>query len=203
MKETGWKDIVELIGIVAIVASLIFVGLQLKQSHEIASSQIYQERTSTTVAAAIAVATNPLMTSLIAKAESGQSDAITAEELVAADFHITATAMLWDNSHYQHTKGYIDADGWARIRNDIKSSLRNPLIRQRISEVIEGGNARPQVAEVYKQVMRELDEENKDHSSKDQPSCRVIVIFRKLHLPALVALSAFGRKATLFSMIFS
>lgn len=36
MKHTSWKDIAELIGIAAIVVSLIFVGLQLRQEQEIA-----------------------------------------------------------------------------------------------------------------------------------------------------------------------
>ncbi len=38
MKPVVWKDVLELIGIAAIVASLIFVGLQLKQSQDIALS---------------------------------------------------------------------------------------------------------------------------------------------------------------------
>ena len=36
MNKTNWKDIAELIGISAIVASLVFVGFQLKQSQDIA-----------------------------------------------------------------------------------------------------------------------------------------------------------------------
>jgi len=43
LKPTNWKDIAELIGITAIVASLIFVGLQLKQSQEIAMAAQYAE----------------------------------------------------------------------------------------------------------------------------------------------------------------
>lgn len=38
MKSNNWKDIAELIGIAAIVASLIFVGLQMRQSQSIAMS---------------------------------------------------------------------------------------------------------------------------------------------------------------------
>jgi len=41
MKAGYWKDIVELIGIGAIVASLIFVGLQLQQEQEIAIVDTY------------------------------------------------------------------------------------------------------------------------------------------------------------------
>ena len=39
MKKTDWKGTAELIGIVAIVASLIFVGLQLRQDQKIAEAQ--------------------------------------------------------------------------------------------------------------------------------------------------------------------
>ena len=38
MNTTSWKDIVELIGIAAIVASLIFVGLEMRQARDIAMS---------------------------------------------------------------------------------------------------------------------------------------------------------------------
>jgi len=43
MRMTNWKVTAELIGIAAIVASLIFVGLQLRQDQEIAVSQIYAD----------------------------------------------------------------------------------------------------------------------------------------------------------------
>ncbi len=39
MKNSSWKDYAEIIGIAAIVASLIFVGLQMRQDQEIAQAQ--------------------------------------------------------------------------------------------------------------------------------------------------------------------
>jgi hypothetical protein len=36
MKSSNWKDIAELVGISAIVASLIFVGMQMEQSQRLA-----------------------------------------------------------------------------------------------------------------------------------------------------------------------
>ena len=39
MKSIGWKDGAELVGIVAIVASLVFVGLEMRQSQQIALSE--------------------------------------------------------------------------------------------------------------------------------------------------------------------
>ena len=41
MKTTNWKDIAELVGIAAIVASLIFVGVQLKQDRSIAQGAAF------------------------------------------------------------------------------------------------------------------------------------------------------------------
>ena len=48
MKFAEWKDVAELVGIAAIIASLLFVGLQLKQSHEIALATQYQSRAEAT-----------------------------------------------------------------------------------------------------------------------------------------------------------
>ena len=45
MKKTNWRNAAELIGIAAIVASLIFVGLQLKQSDEIALAEALENVT--------------------------------------------------------------------------------------------------------------------------------------------------------------
>jgi hypothetical protein len=39
MKPAGWKDIAELIGIVAIVASLLFVGMELQQQQRMAVNE--------------------------------------------------------------------------------------------------------------------------------------------------------------------
>ncbi len=44
MKRADWKEIVGLVGIAAVVASLIFVGLQVKQLREVTVPNQYQER---------------------------------------------------------------------------------------------------------------------------------------------------------------
>ena len=45
MKSLDWKTYAELIGVAAIVPSLIFVGLELRQSQRIALAAQYQART--------------------------------------------------------------------------------------------------------------------------------------------------------------
>jgi hypothetical protein len=50
MTSTNWKAIAELIGIFAIVASLIFVGLQIQQDRRVASGQVNMATLETIVA---------------------------------------------------------------------------------------------------------------------------------------------------------
>ena len=49
MRTSNWKDVAELIGITAIVGSLIFVGFQMRQDKLIAEAQIYADRDDTTI----------------------------------------------------------------------------------------------------------------------------------------------------------
>ena len=41
--DISWKEIAEAVGILAIVASLVFVGLQLRQEHNIANAELQNE----------------------------------------------------------------------------------------------------------------------------------------------------------------
>jgi hypothetical protein len=44
MKFKEWNEIAELVGIAAIVASLVFVGLQMRQDHVFARSELGSDR---------------------------------------------------------------------------------------------------------------------------------------------------------------
>ena len=56
LKPTNWKDIAELFGIAAIVASLVFVGIQLNQDREVALSEVAQFSAATYAELQIAMA---------------------------------------------------------------------------------------------------------------------------------------------------
>ncbi len=49
MPNTRWKDIAELIGIAAIVASLLFVGLQMQQDRNLTQAQILSDQDDTQI----------------------------------------------------------------------------------------------------------------------------------------------------------
>lgn len=113
MKFEQWKDIGELAGLAAIIASLIFVGMQLKQSQDIALATQYQARAEATMALAIAhmeANTTPRIPQL----RKHVSESISAVD-------INSYLWLWiqmDNHYYQYKKGFLDEASWqAQLRN--------------------------------------------------------------------------------------
>ena len=102
MDSAKLNDWMQVLGIFALVASLIFVGLQMQQSHEIASSQTQQARTDATVEMIVSSAENPYFVSALAKYQTGHPESVTPEEYAALSQ--MAVAILWqmENGHYQN-----------------------------------------------------------------------------------------------------
>jgi hypothetical protein len=113
MKSSNWKDIAELIGIAAIVASLVFVGLQLQQSHAIALATQYQARSEATQNLHLAsieadhLAPIPALQNGVGEKFSGRD--------------INVFLWLWiqyDNHFYQYESGFLEESAWqAQLRN--------------------------------------------------------------------------------------
>jgi len=137
MKMTDWKDTAELIGIAAIVASLIFVGLQMKQSQEIAAAAQYQERASFALEVYVNQTNNQM--ALESHGESAQRDFLTAatphglddwaEGLSTSEigYHIVDSYILItlvDNLFFQFESGFLDEESWTAYRARLKALLR-------------------------------------------------------------------------------
>jgi hypothetical protein len=154
MQSSRWRNIAEAVGIAAIVASLIFVGLQMKQSHEIALSAAYQSRTETLVDFLTASATDEVVRSAMAKNFSGVND-FTPDERFAAEMMARAGIALMQNSHYQYAQGYLDEEHWRSIRMLIKQQLQMSITR----ELLLHENIRPSFRLIVEEVDRELSAE--------------------------------------------
>jgi len=90
------KEIVELVAVFSIVASLIFVGLQMKQDQEIALSAAYQARTDTLVEFLTASASDEVIRSAMLKDFNGITE-MTSEERFAARMMSRAGVELMQN----------------------------------------------------------------------------------------------------------
>ena len=106
MDSAKLNDWMQVIGIFAVVASLIFVGLQMKQEQDIAIASQYQERAQATMEMYLAL--------LQAHQGSSDDDAGLYSQLSApqrtAIVHWGLTA--FDNHHFQYTSGYLTKDSW-------------------------------------------------------------------------------------------
>jgi hypothetical protein len=70
MKSASWKDVTELVAIIAILASLVFVGLQLSQAEVIARSEINFAILDTQIEVSNAISAHP---DVWAKGNSGEN----------------------------------------------------------------------------------------------------------------------------------
>jgi hypothetical protein len=119
------NDWMQVIGIFALVASLLFVGLQMKQSQEIALAAQYQARAE--------AAQNMFMT----MQESGISmrsiqkplNEKTPEELAAA-YNVAVWGWTqYDNHYYQYNAGFLDDEAWDGLSLRIRDLYNNCDLR--------------------------------------------------------------------------
>jgi len=125
LKVASWKNIAELIGITAIVASLVFVGLQLKQSQDIAIAAQYHERAALAVENFHAMAELGLSRNIIRQCTDEPIDVHTAEEIGAECIIAHAYLAMADNHLYQYESGFMDESAWQAQRRLFKTILNN------------------------------------------------------------------------------
>jgi hypothetical protein len=159
MDSAKLNDWLQVVGIFALVASLIFVGLQMRQDHEIALSGIYQARAQMTIDINLASTDPAAFVSATAKIYAGEIDKITPEELVTLEYNLAASMVLVENNHYQYESGYLPESHWTRSRRDLYCFFSLPLHRT----LLAGWEFRPGFQQV-------LDEEM-DRAVNDPSDC--------------------------------
>ena len=131
MKSSNWKDVAEIVGIAAIVASLLFVGLELRQSQAIALSEAYQQRAAIEISNASAIASVPGYLSGLAKLYEGASSVdLTTIEHIAHEHNLAAALGIWENDYYQYEHGFLPEDHWDKTYGNMVCDFSLPLYRE-------------------------------------------------------------------------
>lgn len=119
-----FNDWLQIVGLFGVIASLLFVGMELRQAKEIAMSAANQARTDTTMQLVTEMATDPFLRSATLKyqniIDAPQSD----EEAFASRLMAYVTLIMYENIHQQFLQGFITEDRWLATRNTLKSGLR-------------------------------------------------------------------------------
>ena len=125
-KINEWLQVVGMFGV---IASLVFVGLQLNQTQQIALSSTYQARTAATVESLIAAIGSPEFLSASAKVYSNKSDELTMQEAVAWEYSLGADMTLFENNHQQYEMGFLSEEHRQRSVAELKCKFELPLNR--------------------------------------------------------------------------
>lgn len=114
MAKADWKETVELIGILAIVASLIALVLELRQTQSALLAATYQARAFDAIAEERAVADSEFLLPVLitsAYGEDKEAVAILGDADRARLIHFLRSRMIdRNNEHYQYQNGFLDAD---------------------------------------------------------------------------------------------
>lgn len=169
MKQSNWKDIAELVGIAAIVASLVFVGLQMRQSQEIAIAAQYHNR------AALAIEANNTQIEsgdlrawglLSGKARDGDLAThfaeLTTEQWGRVFLFGMNTSLQMDNHYFQYQSGFMDEEVWQGHRAMLKVLLSNPNFPVSIALSTNRVSYRASFLELCDQLISEVKAEAAD-----------------------------------------
>lgn len=157
MDTTKLNDWLQVIGIFAVFASLIFVGLEMRQAHKISLSQAYQSRTSAAAEWNSALAANPSALSALRKSSGGQDSDLTNEEYDALYRSLLGVIYLYDNAHYQYQEGFVTEGFWASTRASLKNLMKNPVANAVFVERLDA-SMRPEFRSVVISILTELEE---------------------------------------------
>ena len=133
-KKASWKDIAELVGIAAIVASLIFVGLQMKQSQEIAIAAQYHERAAMAIDNFNAELESGRLLPFFARVNGyvATSDE-DIEQFAAMGLWQAKFLLIMDNNYFQYQSGFVEESSWQSHRASLKRALgKSSRLRRRV-----------------------------------------------------------------------
>jgi hypothetical protein len=129
MDTTKLNDWMQVVGIFAVVVSLLFVGFEMRQAHEISLSQAYQSRSSAAVEWNSAFAANAAALTAYRKSADGAANEISAEEYEALRRTMLGLFLLYDNAHYQYQQGFVSEEFWLMTRGSLKGLMMNSVTK--------------------------------------------------------------------------
>ena len=133
-RARAYRGVVEVIGLLGVIGSLVFVGLEVHQNtiatkaaNDMALANQYQNMD-------LAQASSPSLSHALIVAEAGDKTA-TPEDITQARGLYRAVMDTWSNAYRQHLNGTLDSKLWDSIVHEI-SSYRPNLPAGTVSEMI-------------------------------------------------------------------
>lgn len=109
----NWRNIndwLQVVGTFGVVLSLIFVGVQMRQTQKIAAAEIYQARATLKVYNFALETSSPVMQEALRKAWA--EEALSENETRNVGLFYYAWLSYWENNYYQHKVGMMSPEQW-------------------------------------------------------------------------------------------
>ena len=129
MKTTNWKDIAELIGIASIVASLIFVGFQMRQNHEIALVTLYQMRADAARDVMIGMLESDDLRDAFEKYEIGEEPPDFGD-VYSVQTYMNILLNHFENAHFLYLRGFLTEEHWQSDVANLTGTLGQSVTRE-------------------------------------------------------------------------
>jgi len=173
------KEIVEIVGIFGVVASLVFVGMQLMLDRKVALAEQYIDRAESAKAdRRVALESEYLMRYyeelwalgwrpsfwdedwvLAHRVEEGT---ISVRSVLAAMIEDQLAIIGYDSVYFQYQQGLLDEEMW----NELRSSMKRGMARDELKREVYKRRARITIRPVVEEVLREIESES-DSANQD------------------------------------
>ena len=118
----------EIVGATAVVATLVYLAVQIRNSTRIARSATRQSIAETAMAMGTdLVADRDLATALLADLKNQEVDEVDWTRLMARNY---VGMRHYENIHYQYLSGMLEEDEWQGFRRNLKSILKWRSMRE-------------------------------------------------------------------------
>ncbi len=122
MNSESLNNWLQLLASVGVILSLIFVGVQIQQSREIAIADIYQQRTDLLLQNfSVAV---PAETEFRAFMKNRSGEPLDPDEQYALINRYAARIAYWENNHFQYQIGLLPEEQWEASKNSIRGQAK-------------------------------------------------------------------------------
>ena len=128
MDSAKLNDWLQLLGIAGVIASLIFVGMELQQSRQIAIADIYQQRAALAIDVQTSQMANERFGEIFEKYLRGEP--FTASEKGLWNFSSNPWLSYYENNHFQYEMGLLSEEQWLSSRNSLRFRARSTIFQE-------------------------------------------------------------------------
>jgi hypothetical protein len=148
--------IAELLGAVGVIASLIYLATQIRQSREQMRAATAQQLQSQLTSTGQAATRDPELARLLRRGNENVEQ-LDEDELFRFNFYFSGLWTEYDTAYYQYRIGLLDEDRWQVIRCQLKFMLQPPGITRwwANSQMGAGGLVSPEFVALVSEILGE------------------------------------------------